>query len=155
MENNFCINSQLILKAKFDAWSDYTTISEVPRSFLELVKIFSTLLYPNNFSISYIDTNMNIQTIENDDKYREAVLNCMNSKNKEMKLMMNVYKDKKLMNVDKSIIKRNSLIKHSDIIIEESQSEISESESTYTDSEVCRKNKRRRSRKTRGLLLCF
>jgi hypothetical protein len=153
MDNNFSIDSPIMLKAKFDAWGDYTPISELPRTFLELVKLFSTLLYPNNFSINYFDSHMNIYSIDKDNKYKEAVIDCLKSKKNELKLMITVYKDNKIMTVDKSLIKRNSLIKPTDIILEEVQSDKSENDnSLLSKSDTCRKDKRKRSRKS--IVLC-
>jgi hypothetical protein len=154
MDYHFCHDSQIVLKAKFDAWGDYTPISEVPRSFLELVKLFSTLLYPNNFSIKYLDSQLNVHSIDSDNKYREAMIDCLENKKNELKLMITVYRDNKIMNVDKSVIKRSSLVKHSDIILEENHSGNSENDSSISSkSEVCSRGKRRRSRKS--LVLCF
>ncbi len=135
---------QMTLKAKFDAWSDFTAISEIPNNFLEVVKIFSTLLYPNNFSINYIDSYMTIHNINTEQKYTESLIDCIQNKKSDLKLMINIYKQT---TVDKSLQKRNTLIKHSDVILEESQSDRSE-----TESEPSKKKKD--SSKT-GVVVCF
>ncbi len=154
MDNNFCADSPILLKAKFDAWSDYTNISELPRCFLDLVKLFSTLLYPNNFSINYLDFKKNIHSINCDNKYREAVIDCISNSSLELKLMVTVYRDNKIINVDKSVIKRNSLIKHSDIILEEDLSDKSGSDnSSLNNVEFFRQGKKKRSKKQ--LILCL
>lgn len=142
MDKNSCVN-QIILKAKFDAWGDYTPLSEIPASFLDLVKLFSTLLYPNNFSISYIDTKMIIHNINNDNKYLEAVKDCIFSSKFELKLMINVYKQS---SPDKTLSKRSSQIKHNEVIVEESQSDRSEND--LSESE-------KKSKKRKGIVLCY
>ncbi len=141
----------MILKAKFDPWTDYSTISEVPNSFLDLVKLFSTLLYPNNFSINYIDSKMNIRSIDNDHKYKEALIDCLSNNLFHLKLMINVYKENRVAHFERSNKKRNSLVSKSEVIIEESCSDRSEGFST--DSE-CGKGKKKRLRKDKSVL-CF
>ena len=139
---------QMTLKAKFDAWSDYTSISELPNNFLEVVKIFSTLLYPNNFSINYIDSNMIIHNINTEQKYSEALIDCIQNKKSDLKLMINIYKHT---TVEKSLPRRNTFIKQSDVILEESQSDRSETEN-ISESESCKKKK---DRSKDGVVVCF
>ena len=97
---------------------------------------------------------MNMHSINCDNKYREAVIDCIGNKSLELKLMITVYKDNKIMNVDKSVIKRSSLIKYTDIIVEENLSDKSENDNSFLNNvEFCRRGKKRRSRKQ--LILCL
>jgi hypothetical protein len=141
MEKIICLN-QIVLKAKFDAWGDYTSISEIPSSFLDLVKLFSTVLYPNNFSINYIDSEMIIQNINNDNKYIEAIKDSLNNSKPELKLMINIYKQA---SPDKTLTKRSSF-KLNEVIAEESQSDRSENDLSESEKE---------NKKRKGIVLCY
>jgi hypothetical protein len=140
MEKIICLN-QIVLKAKFDAWGDYTPISEIPSSFLDLVKLFSTLLYPNNFSINYIDSEMIIHNINNEIKYIETIKDCLNNSKPELRLMINIYKQSS----PEKLTKRNSF-KLNEVIAEESQSDRSENDLSESEKE---------NKKRKGILLCY
>jgi hypothetical protein len=89
MENAITYIPQSNLLVKYDTWSDYKRVGEIPNNFLNLVKLFSAQLYPNNFSVSFLDTNFNINCIDNENKYNEIVYMCKG----ELKLMINIFKE--------------------------------------------------------------
>jgi hypothetical protein len=94
MENTIIYIPQTQLLVKYDTWSDYKHVGQIPSSFLDLVKLFSAQFYPNNFSINFLDTNFHIHSIDNESKYNELVYICKD----ELKLMINIYKEQQKSN---------------------------------------------------------
>jgi hypothetical protein len=89
MEHIITYIPQTLLLVKYDTWGDYKAVGQIPSSFLDLVKLFSARLYPNDFSINFLDTNFNNFCIDNENKYNELVYICKG----ELKLMINIYKE--------------------------------------------------------------
>src|SRR5690606_32003064 len=58
-----------------------------------LVRLFSIKFFPYNFSISYLDTNYELSPIDGSETYKE-LLSIVN-KTKEMKLLVNIFKEDK------------------------------------------------------------
>jgi hypothetical protein len=80
-------------RVKYDIWGEDMTLGELPTSFLELVKLFSKLFFPNNFSISYVDTNFNLQPIDGAPTYRELISVINKSDMKEIRFLVNIFKE--------------------------------------------------------------
>jgi hypothetical protein len=80
-------------KVKYNLWGEDITLEELPTSFLELIKLFSKLFFPNNFSINYIHTNYDLQPVDGAQTYRELISVINKSDMKEIKLLVNIFKD--------------------------------------------------------------
>src|SRR4051812_18263298 len=80
-------------KVKYDAWGEDMTLDQIPTSFIELVKLFSKLFFPNNFTISFVDTNFDLQPIDCAQTYRELISVINKSDMKEIRLCVNIFKE--------------------------------------------------------------
>jgi hypothetical protein len=120
-------------KVKYDVWGDDMTLTEIPTSFNEFVKLFSKLFFPNNFSISYIDnTDYTLQPIDCAQTYRELISVINKSAMAEIKLLVNIFKDTQVKRkVSRKASNRTNII--DDIIVIK---ELSENSSMY-QSEDC------------------
>jgi hypothetical protein len=98
-------------KVKYDLWGDDMTLDELPTSFLELVKLFSKLFFPNNFSICYIDTNYDLQPIDGAQTYRELISVINKSDMKEIRLLVNIFQEASTEKPRKSKVNRKSSIR--------------------------------------------
>jgi hypothetical protein len=78
-------------KVKYDLWGDDMTLTEIPASFTELVKLFSKLFFPSNFSISYINTDFDLHPINCAQTYRELISVINKSAMTEIRLLVNIF----------------------------------------------------------------
>jgi hypothetical protein len=87
-----CISKTIPIqcKVKYDIWGDDMIFDELPISFLEMVKLFSKLFFPNNFSVNYIDSNYSLQPIDAQ-SYKELISVINKSDLKEIRLLVNLF----------------------------------------------------------------
>jgi hypothetical protein len=82
MENISCL-------IKYETFGDYTKIP-IPKNFHSLISFISKVLYPNNFSINWLN-NYETSQIANESDYCEIIKYLLVNKINEFKLFVYLY----------------------------------------------------------------
>lgn len=87
-------SNQIICKVKHDSWGDYETVDSIPTTFLDLVKLFSQMYFPYNFSINYVTDDFTTIPVDNSQTYKTLIKFIRQNRKKEIKFFVNIYKEK-------------------------------------------------------------
>lgn len=89
------IDEYVKVKVKFCAFADYEYICFLPDSFKELVKIISKVLYPNDFTLTYLDSEYEQHSIFSDATYMKIIKDAREKEANEVKFIINLYNHNK------------------------------------------------------------
>jgi hypothetical protein len=92
MDGHDCIETNISCKIKYSPWEDYNII-KCPSTFKILIRILSSIFYPNNFSLNYyIKDQIAIIPISNEKDYLELMSRIRICGYKEIIFFVNVDK---------------------------------------------------------------
>ncbi len=79
-----------LLKIKCEIWEDYEVLGSIPPTFKELAKLISSIVYPQNFSLSYFGENFMVVTLHIGN-YQHLIKFAKENKLNEVKLFVNTF----------------------------------------------------------------
>lgn len=89
------LEDMIKVKVKFSAFSDYEYICFLPKTFKEFVKIISKVLFPNDFTLTFLDSGYNQHSIFSDETYNKIIKLTHETEANEVKFIVNLYNQNK------------------------------------------------------------
>jgi hypothetical protein len=83
--------SQPLLKIKFTTFGSYNDFGELPQDYTQLIKNISELVFPNNFSLTYLGSDLSTISLNSPDLYVRLEKYVKESNLREVKLLVIVY----------------------------------------------------------------
>ncbi len=86
--NHIC---QPLLKIKFTSFGTYNDIGHLPQDYTQLIKNISQLVFPNNFSLTFLSPDLSTISINNSDSFYKLGKYVKDNNLLEVKLFVIVY----------------------------------------------------------------